>query len=87
MVKTKIPREKIPWFPTIDYEKCEGCQECFKFCRNGVYIWDEENKKPVVKNPYNCIVLCSTCAGLCENEAIKFPDLNEIRKLMKELGR
>lgn len=37
MVFSGIPREKIPWFPIIDYDKCVGCQECFNFCGNGVF--------------------------------------------------
>jgi len=37
-----IDRKKIDWFPKIDYDKCIGCQKCFKFCRNGVYSWNKE---------------------------------------------
>ena len=32
-----VPREKIPWFPTIDYEKCNYCMECDKFCPHRVF--------------------------------------------------
>lgn len=83
MAKTKIPREKIPWFPIIDYDKCGGCQECFKFCKHRVYSWDEKKERPAVKNPYDCIVFCSTCAGLCKTEAVSFPSIPEIRELIK----
>lgn len=70
-----ILREKIPWFPVIDYEKCVGCRECFNFCQNGVYEWDEENDRPKIVNPYNCVVGCSACITLCAGEAI-----NKIRE-------
>jgi len=73
-----IPREKIPWFPTIDFDKCIGCKECFNFCRNNVYEWDEENNRPKIVRPYNCVVGCSACANLCNGEAIKFPSKREL---------
>ncbi len=81
----KIPRNKIPWYPTIDYDKCAGCQECYNFCRNNVYQWDDENNHPNVSNPYNCVVGCSACANLCPNEAIHFPTKEELAEVMKKL--
>jgi formate hydrogenlyase subunit 6/NADH:ubiquinone oxidoreductase subunit I len=32
-----VPRAKIPWFPTIDYDKCDYCMECDKFCPHHVF--------------------------------------------------
>lgn len=69
-----IPREEIPWFPTIDAEKCIGCKACVEFCKNDVLEFEEETGKTKVKNPYNCVVECRTCARLCPTEAITFPD-------------
>lgn len=69
-----IPREEIPWFPTIDAEKCIGCRECVNFCRNNVLAFDEATSKTVVINRYNCVVECRTCARLCAVDAISFPD-------------
>lgn len=40
-----IPREEIPWFPTIDAEKCIGCRECVAICKNGVLAFDETSQK------------------------------------------
>lgn len=80
MVFKGVPRERIPWFPRLDEEKCVGCGGCFNFCKNGVYRWDEENNRPQVVAPYNCVVGCSACANLCEQEAIVFPSMAEIRK-------
>ncbi|MCM8780004.1 MAG: ferredoxin family protein [Candidatus Omnitrophica bacterium] len=75
----------MPWFPTIDFEKCVGCKECFNFCRNGVYEWDEENNRPIVARPYNCVVGCSACANLCNGEAIKFPTKKELMEAVNKI--
>ncbi|MGQ9665551.1 MAG: 4Fe-4S dicluster domain-containing protein [bacterium] len=80
-----IPREKIPWFPTIDYDKCMGCMECFNFCHNGVFEWDGEKNQPVVKNPYNCVVGCSACKNLCAGDAISFPTMQELREIINKI--
>lgn len=77
-----IPREKIPWFPAIDREKCEGCGTCVEFCRNGVYALKE---KAEVENPYSCVVGCSTCQGLCPSGAITFPEIQSVRKIIQTL--
>lgn len=71
-----IPREEIPWFPTIDHGKCIGCRSCVEFCPNDVLEFDEAAGKARVKSPYNCVVECKACAKLCPVDAISFP--NEI---------
>lgn len=78
-----VAREQIPWFPTVDISKCAGCKECFNFCRQKVYAWDEANDKTVVAQPFKCVVGCSTCAGMCKEEAISFPPLT----ILKDIGR
>jgi NAD-dependent dihydropyrimidine dehydrogenase PreA subunit len=75
-------REKIPWFPTVDKEKCTGCEACFEFCPHHVY--EIEEGKSAVKNPYNCVVGCSNCRGLCPVTAISFPEIQEVREIMKK---
>jgi len=80
-----IPREKIPWHPNIDYARCSGCQECYNFCKNEVFVWDEASNTPVVENPYNCVLGCSACANLCPGEAISFMSLEELRETIKRL--
>lgn len=82
-----IPREKIPWFPTIDLEKCTACKECLKFCPNGVFEWDDKANKPKVVRPYNCVVGCSGCANICTEEAIKFPSTKELRAAINSARR
>ena len=77
-----IPRESIPWFPTFDYEKCTGCQECYNFCKHDVFRWDEEQNHPVLENPFNCVIGCSACANACEAEAISFPSREELASML-----
>jgi len=85
MQSAAIPREKIPWFPMVDYGICTGDQECFKFCKNEVFTWDEDNNHPVVANPYNCVVGCQACINVCPVQAISFPTKEELRETMRRL--
>jgi len=61
------------WYPTIDYDKCEGCFECIQFCPNGVYLQRIGNNRPIVANPDNCIDGCKGCETICADAAISFP--------------
>ncbi|MFW6389991.1 MAG: 4Fe-4S dicluster domain-containing protein [Halanaerobiales bacterium] len=74
------PREEIPWYPEVDEEKCTGCKTCVEFCSHDTYKWNEKKEKPVVVNPYNCIVGCSSCRNQCPVEAIEFPPLSILKK-------
>jgi len=40
-----IPRNKIPWYPTIDYEKCFGCGKCVEYCKLRTYVSEEKDGK------------------------------------------
>ncbi|MBL0225157.1 MAG: ferredoxin family protein [Geobacteraceae bacterium] len=79
-----IPREEVPWFPTIDAKKCIGCRECLTICKNGVLAFDEASQKSQVLNPYNCVVECRTCARLCSAEAILFPSEMEFTQWLND---
>lgn len=81
-----IPREDIPWYPTVDTQKCIGCKVCFNFCKHDVYSWDEKNNKPKVSEPFGCVVGCSSCAGLCPQEAISFPPLSILKEIINKTG-
>jgi ferredoxin len=73
-----IPREDIPWYPTVDKELCTACGVCIEFCSNNalgganigqVYVADEEGKPDVV-NPFGCVLRQrpeSVCAAAAEH--------------------
>ena len=82
-----IPRERIPWFPTVDAALCTGCRICFEYCAYGVYAWDDETDKAVVSRPYQCVVGCSGCRDKCAQGAIAFPDLEEFADLLRRMRR
>jgi NAD-dependent dihydropyrimidine dehydrogenase PreA subunit len=71
-----VPREEVPWYPTIREELCDGCNICVEFCSFGVYEYDDKIDKVKVVNPFNCQVGCSMCALKCKPNAIFFPPLN-----------
>ncbi len=79
-----IPREEIEWHPTIDYSKCSSCETCVKFCKRGVYTFDD---KPIVTNPNRCVVTCTGCKSQCKEGAISFPSLIDLREALKALRK
>ena len=78
-----VPREHVPWYPTIDIEKCSGCKTCFEFCSHHVYAWDEAADRPRVVEPFQCVVGCSNCSHQCEQKAISFPPLTMLAGIGK----
>ena len=85
MASFKIPRDMIPWFPTIDPDLCIGDQECLNFCHNNVFAVDHASGKVAVAQPLNCVVGCDSCAQICPVQAITFPDLHEFRATLRRL--
>ncbi len=78
-----IPREEVPWYPTIRDELCDGCKKCLEFCTFGVYQYDEKSDKVQVIKPFNCVVGCSICALKCKPKAIMFPPLTILEMFRK----
>jgi NAD-dependent dihydropyrimidine dehydrogenase PreA subunit len=78
-------RELVTWHPTINTEACIGDRICLDFCKNDVFVWDEDNQHPVVQNPLNCVLLCDSCAQQCPVEAITFPSKDDLRHRLREL--
>lgn len=85
MAQIKVPREKIPWYPTIDADRCIHDRECIDFCKNNVFDWDDALAVPVVARPYNCVVGCDACAKICPSEAISFPPMDEFKATLRHL--
>ncbi len=77
-----IPREEVPWHPTVDDAKCIGCRTCYDFCTHGVYGWDDGRQQPTIASPTSCVVGCIGCRGQCPVEAISFPTLAVLKELL-----
>lgn len=85
MELSALQRESITWYPIIDTDLCIGDQECLLFCKNDVFEWDDENSRPIVKNPLSCVLGCSACAQICPVEAITFPAKDDLRAALRKL--
>ena len=73
-----IPRERVPWYPTVDTEKCIGCRMCVSACPFGSMSFDETQRK-VLKCD-----LCDgdpTCVKFCQHNALQYLDAAEQSKL------
>ena len=82
-----IQRDRIAWHPTIDYIKCINCETCVEYCKLGVYdaVEEQGEKKPIVKNPNNCVVFCTGCERQCHEGAISFPSKQKTREVIEKL--
>ena len=83
-----IPREKIPWDPKIDYEKCIACGKCVNFCHVDAFRIEEKGgQKRTVVNPDKCIVSCRGCEDVCPTGAITHPSEEETLKIIRKLQK
>ncbi|MEI7981269.1 MAG: ferredoxin family protein [Bacteroidota bacterium] len=83
-----VERDKIDWKPTIDYQKCDYCMECVKFCPHRVFeVRESEDIKLIVLNPNNCVVFCRACSKVCGPDALSFPDKNATTQRIKEIRK
>ena len=83
MNPSSIPREQIPWFPTVDPAACLGDRRCVEFCTHGVYQWDATANRPVVAQPYRCPVGCDGCTSICTAGAISFPSIEWLGEFLE----
>ncbi len=77
--------ETFDWGPTIDAELCNACRTCFDFCQNGVFGADDG--RVWVTRKSDCVPGCSHCATLCEQEAISFPSIDELKRWRAEVEK
>ena len=78
-------RERLPWFPTINYEVCLFDLECLNFCPAGVFDWDPATSKPVVARPFDCIPGCRSCAQNCKAKGISLPGKKQVAAALKRI--
>jgi NAD-dependent dihydropyrimidine dehydrogenase PreA subunit len=79
-----IPREEIHWHPVIDTDKCTGCGMCVTSCGRNVFDFNPQTNKALVARPLNCMVGCTSCECWCVFNAIRFPERQYVRDLIKK---
>ena len=80
-----LPRELIPWGPTIEAGRCRGSGECVRFCPNNVFEFEASSGHARVAHFHQCTVLCNNCVTVCPNGAISFPGQDEFLDRVQEL--
>ncbi|MFC2044566.1 ferredoxin family protein [Chloroflexota bacterium] len=54
----------------IDLDLCNGCRVCMDACFVDVIRWDDQNRKPIVAYPEDC-VWCLACESACPVDCIE----------------
>jgi NAD-dependent dihydropyrimidine dehydrogenase PreA subunit len=54
----------------IDGDVCSGCGICYDACFVDVFRWDEEESRPIVAYPEDCVE-CNKCELSCPDSAIE----------------
>lgn len=79
-----ISRGEIDWGLWIIDDRCGGCGMCVISCGHRVYAYDYQRNRPAVVAPRRCIVGYMACATLCPQDAIHFPAVHLLRKLIRQ---
>jgi DNA-binding transcriptional ArsR family regulator/NAD-dependent dihydropyrimidine dehydrogenase PreA subunit len=79
-----IRREQIEWHPAVVAERCTGCGLCVITCDQDVLAFDYERNIPVVVAPAMCPVGCTTCATICLQDALEFPQTGYLRQAIRQ---
>jgi NAD-dependent dihydropyrimidine dehydrogenase PreA subunit len=79
------PRERLPWFPTINCKVCLSDLECVNFCPARVFDWDPATRKPHVARPFDCIPGCRSCAENCKAKGISLPGKKDVAAALKRI--
>ena len=78
MVNPSIPREKIPWFPSINYDLCKGAKECLAFCPHRVFERRDNGTRLVVAN-------ADIAQSMARNFGRKYEELHGTGELLTKL--
>ena len=78
-------RERLPWFPSINYDACLSDLTCLSFCPYEVFEWEAATGRPVVAHPYRCVPGCISCAQSCKAHAILLPGRRQFRATLRRL--
>lgn len=63
--------------PSIDRERCDGCQQCILDCPYGAIVLREREGKAVADVVAERCVGCSICVGSCPQRGIQLPGVAE----------
>lgn len=76
----------LDWAPRWLASRCTGCGICVVSCEQGVFAFDYARSRPVLREERVCSLGCTTCATLCPEDAIQFPEREELLDLMRQRG-
>ena len=85
MSRLRSPRERFPWFPTLNRRGCLRDLECLNFCPADVFDWDPATGEPIVARPFDCIPGCRSCAENCKRNRILLPGKKEVKAALKRI--
>ena len=85
ILESGMLREKLPWFPTINYDACLMDLTCLSFCPYDVFEWEVATGRPIVAHPYRCVPGCFSCAQTCKAHAISLPGKRQLRATLRRL--
>ena len=54
----------------INKESCTGCKTCFESCFVDVFRWDNEENRPIIAYPEDCVA-CYLCEDSCPVKCIE----------------
>jgi NAD-dependent dihydropyrimidine dehydrogenase PreA subunit len=63
------------FIPTINREKCKGCEECLEACSADVFEMQQGKSVPV--KPEECLG-CQSCVEVCEENAISVEETGQV---------
>lgn len=62
----------MAYVPSVDEEKCEGCEECVEVCP--VEVFEMQGDKSVPVNADECLG-CESCVEVCDADAITVEEI------------